>query len=60
MDIETLDIDFFEWFDLFYDKVRALGYKGILYKFSFLSDWEEGKTPEQAALEFINEQNDGI
>ena len=58
MDI-TDDLSFDEWFDIFTDKCRQLGYTGPIDKYTFESDYEvEGKTPEFAAEEFVAEMNE--
>lgn len=54
MDIND-DLTFDQWFDIFQDEVRSKGYSGPLDKYSFESDYEETKTPEAAASEFIED-----
>jgi hypothetical protein len=52
---EILDFEFDEWFDIFTDKCRELGYIGPIDKYTFESDWEQGKTPEFSAEGFVKE-----
>lgn len=52
------DLSFDEWFDLFQDEAKKLGYRGPIDKYAFEFDYEElGKTPEQAAKEFVDDLN---
>lgn len=51
------DIDFDQWFDIFQDKAKNLGYTGPIDKYSFEAEWEDGKTPEASADEFVEEMN---
>lgn len=53
----TDDIDFDQWFDIFQDKAKNLGYTGPIDKYSFEAEWEDGKTPEASAEEFVEEMN---
>lgn len=52
------DLSFDEWFDLLTDKCRNLGYNGPIDKYTFEWDYDEGKTPEFAAEEFVKEMNE--
>lgn len=52
------DISFDEWFYIFTDKCKALGYKGEIDKYTFEEDYENGKTPEFAAEDFVKEMNE--
>ena len=52
------DLSFDEWFDIFVDKTKSLNYNGPIDKYTFESDYEEGKTPEFSATEFVKEMND--
>jgi len=52
------DLSFDEWFDKFFENCNALGYSGNIDKDSFEYDWEEGKTPKDAAKEFVDEMNE--
>lgn len=52
------DFEFNEWCDIFIDKCRSLGYKGPIDPSSFDLDYEDDKSPEQAAEEFVKEMND--
>jgi hypothetical protein len=54
MDI-TDDMDFDQWFDIFTDCVRKLGHKGPIDKYAFEWDYEDGKTPEYSAEEWMKE-----
>ena len=52
------DMSFDEWFDIFIDHARKkLQYNGPIDKYTFEADYEEGKTPEASAEDFVNEQN---
>jgi len=50
-----LDFDFEEWFDIFIDECKRLGYTGAADKYSFENDWETGKTPSESAQSFVSE-----
>ena len=52
------DLTFNDWFDLFVDKCRALGYAGPIDKYSFEWNYEEDETPEYAAEQFVKEMFD--
>lgn len=52
------DLSFDEWYELFKDKSRSLGYKGPIDKYSFEWNYEEGETPEFAAEQFVKEMLD--
>lgn len=52
------EIEFDEWFDLFVDYLRRLGYNGPIDKHSFEDEFEAGKAPEESASEFFNEINE--
>jgi len=52
------DLDFDSWFDIFQDKCKALDYHGPIDKYSFEWDWENEKTPEESAEEFVKEMNE--
>jgi len=49
---------FDEWFDMFADKSRAMGYQGPIDRDSANSEFEQGKTPEEAAQEFVKEMSE--
>ena len=51
------DISFDEWFDIFIDETKKLGYTGQIDKYTFESDYENDKTPEFSAMEFVSEMN---
>ena len=51
------DLSFDEWFGIFTDKTKSLGYVGEIDKYTFEADYDEGKTPEFSAEEFVNEMN---
>jgi ketol-acid reductoisomerase len=51
------EMTFDEWFDLFVDRCKALGYTGPIDKYCFEWNYEDGETPEYAAEEFVNEMN---
>lgn len=51
------DFTFENWFDIFTDKCKSLGYEGIIDKDSFEIEYEEGKSPEESAEDFVNEMN---
>ncbi len=51
------DIGFDEWFDIFTDQALQTGYTGSIDKESFREDYDNGKSPEEAAKEFIKEIN---
>jgi hypothetical protein len=51
------DMSFDEWFDIFMDETKKLGYHGSIDKYTFESDYENDKTPELTAKEFVNETN---
>lgn len=53
-----LDFSFDEWFDLFKDKCKTLNYSGPIDKYSFEWDWEQGKTAEAAAEDFVKEMTE--
>ena len=46
---------FEEWFDSFVDHVIRLGYDGPIDKYTFESDYEDGKYPDESAKEFVEE-----
>ena len=48
-----MDID--DWFDIFMDTLRKLGYRGPVDKDSFVEDWERDASPEKTAKEFFKE-----
>jgi len=48
-----MDID--EWFDIFMETLRKLGYRGQVDKDSFVEDWECDASPEKTAKEFFEE-----
>lgn len=52
------DLSFDEWFDIFQSKCKALGYNGNIDKYTFEWDYEEGKTPEYSAEEFVKEMEE--
>lgn len=64
MDLDLLelemadDLSFDEWFDLFRDRVRLMGYYGVIDKYSFEWNYEEGQAPEDAAAVFVEEMNE--
>lgn len=53
----TDDLNFDEWFDIFQTTVKKLNYSGQVDKYTFESDYEDGKTPESVAKEFVEEMN---
>lgn len=54
----TDDMDFDQWFDIFVDETKKLGYTGPIDKYSFESEYEAGETPESAAESFVREMNE--
>lgn len=48
---------FDNWFDIFTDECRKLGYDGVIDKDSFEFDFLFGKAPEISAADFVNEIN---
>ena len=48
-----MDID--EWFDIFMETLRKLGYRGPVDKDPFVEDWEGDESPENSAREFFEE-----
>lgn len=48
-------MSFEEWFDVFIDKTKSLGYSGPIDKQTFESEYLEGKTPESSADSFVKE-----
>lgn len=52
------DLSFNDWFELFRDKARSMGYKGPIDKYSFEWNYDEGETPESAAISFVQEMNE--
>jgi len=52
-----MDFTFEEWFDIFIDKCGKLGYYGAIDKGTFEMEYEDGKTPEDSAREFVEEMN---
>jgi hypothetical protein len=49
---------FENWLDIFIDECRDLGYNGPIDGESFEPDYEAGKSPEEAAAEFVKEMSD--
>jgi len=49
------NLNFDEWFDLFKNETRKLNYNGPIDKYTFENDYEEGKSPEISAEEFVKE-----
>lgn len=49
---------FEQWFEVFTDKVRQMGYKGSIDKETFEGDYEYGRTPDFSAKSFVREMND--
>ena len=47
---------FDEWFDSFLYHVNKLGYDGVIDKYTFESDYEEGKYPDVSAEEFVTDK----
>lgn len=54
----SIDFTFDEWFDIFVNETRTLGYNGPIDRETFEADYEDGKTPESSAAEFVKEMND--
>ena len=55
----TDDMSFDEWFDIFVDTAKNLGYDGPIDKYTFESDYAiDNRTPEAAAKLFVNEMNE--
>ncbi len=52
------DFTFDEWFDIFIDQTRKLNYAGSIDKDSFEDIYEGGKSPEDAAEDFVKEMTD--
>lgn len=50
-------ISFDEWFDLFLDKTRSLGYNSPLDKYSFEAEWKVGIMSESSAENFVEKMN---
>lgn len=56
IEMEKTTENFDEWFDIFVDKCRELGYTGPIDRESV--EWDfDGDTPEDAAREFVAELN---
>lgn len=53
-----MEFEFEQWFDIFLDEVKKLGYKGPVDMGTFEMDWEIGKSPEETAKEFVAEMED--
>jgi hypothetical protein len=51
-------LTFDNWFDIFTDEVTKLGYLGPIDKDTFESNYENDKSPEDSAKEFVKEMND--
>lgn len=50
--------DFDTWFDIFQSEMRNThSYGGPIDKYAFESEYEEGKSPEQAANDWFVEMN---
>ena len=52
------EFDFTQWFDIFLDEVKRLGYHGPVDRDSAESDYDSGLSPEHAAKLFVDEMND--
>lgn len=52
------DLSFDEWFDIFLDKTKQLGYHGPVDKYTFEFDYETGVTPEKSATDFVKEMSE--
>jgi hypothetical protein len=52
------DLSFEEWFAIFQDKCKALGYEGPIDKYGVEVYYEEENTPEHAAELFVAEMNE--
>ena len=48
-------VSFDIWFDLFSELVRSSGYDGPIDKSSFEDWFEDGKSPEMACVDFLEE-----
>ena len=51
------DLNFDEWFEIFLSTTQKLGYSGPVDKYTFEADFDEGKTPESSAKDFVDEMN---
>jgi len=43
------------WFEIFMETLRKLGYTGPVDQSSFVEDWEGDESPENSAMEFFEE-----
>lgn len=51
-------MSFDQWFDVFIDQTKSLGYSGPIDRGSFESEYLDGKTPESSAESFVKEMLD--
>lgn len=51
------DLSFDEWFDIFTGKARELGYDGPIDRDTFKDDYDEDASPQDIAIEFVEEMN---
>lgn len=55
---QPIEMDFESWFDIYVDHARGqLKYQGPIDKGSASMDYENGKSPEEAAKAFVEEMN---
>lgn len=50
-----MEYDFDNWFDIFSERCRNLGYEGRIDKETFRSAWEEELAPEDVAYGFVHD-----
>lgn len=48
-------MEFDNWFDIFCDKLRSLGWNGNIDQDSAFNDFESGLSPEEAAISLYKE-----
>lgn len=53
--MSCLAISFEQWFDIFQDETKELGYSGPIDKESIKSEYHNDKSPESSAKEFVKE-----
>ncbi len=51
-------LNFKTWFDIFTEKVRAANYRGPIDRESAEMDYDDDKSPEAAAADFVIEMTD--
>lgn len=57
-DRDEYDDEWYTWYDMFKGECKRLKYQGPIDKDSFRDEYNAGRTPEEAAKEFVKEMNE--